>query len=193
MNQENELSREARAELGETLGRVAREAQRAGAAMDDAIADFLGVNATDARCLDILEQYGRTTAGDLADHMALTTGAVTTMLDRLERAGFVTRERGTDDRRRVYAELTDDARAAIATVFAPFIDVWERHGPLFSDAELRAIYTYLTLSRDLAARYAELVRGLPRPASHDAKSAPPATAGLAEGAAGIVVPLDRGR
>ena len=87
-----------------------RASQNATDRYDQAVADALGLNRTDLRCLDILERGGRLTAGQLAEQTGLTTGAVTTVIDRLEAAGHARRVRDTDDRRRVYVELTDDAR-----------------------------------------------------------------------------------
>ncbi|MEU9885135.1 MarR family transcriptional regulator [Sphaerisporangium sp. NPDC051011] len=66
-----------------------------------AIADRLGLNATDARCLDILSRTGPITAGQLAELTGLTTGAITGVVDRLEKPGYVRRVRDAEDRRRV--------------------------------------------------------------------------------------------
>ena len=50
------------------------------------------------------------TAGELDRESELSTGAITTLLDRLERAGYVRRVRDDVDRRRILVELTDEAR-----------------------------------------------------------------------------------
>src|SRR5262245_16597777 len=70
-----------------------------------AIADRLGVSATDLKCYSILLQSGPITAGDLAERTGLTTGAITGVIDRLERAKLVRRARDPHDRRRVVLEL----------------------------------------------------------------------------------------
>jgi DNA-binding MarR family transcriptional regulator len=67
------------------------------------VADRVGLNATDAQCLNLLQLHGPLPAGRLARLTGLTTGAVTGALDRLERAGYVTRERTPEDRRKVIA------------------------------------------------------------------------------------------
>ena len=74
-------------------------------AFDDHVAGMLGINRTDLRCLDVLDQRGPITAGELATAMHLSSGAITTLVDRLERAGFAQRRRDTGDRRRVLVEL----------------------------------------------------------------------------------------
>jgi DNA-binding MarR family transcriptional regulator len=53
----------------------------------------LGINRTDLRCLNIVDNQGPMTAGRLAELSGLTTAAVTTVLDRLERAGYARRVR----------------------------------------------------------------------------------------------------
>jgi len=55
------------------------------------IADDMGLNVTDAECIDFLQEMGPSTAGDLAKATRLTTGAITNVIDRLEKAGFVKR------------------------------------------------------------------------------------------------------
>ena len=63
------------------------------------VAESLGVNATDLQCLNLLELQGALTPGDLARCCGLTTGGVTVVLDRLEKAGYVRREANPRDRR----------------------------------------------------------------------------------------------
>ena len=80
--------------------------QNATDALDEAAAAYLGINRTDARALDVIERLGRVSAGELAREMHLTTGAVTTVVDRLERAGYARRVPDPTDRRRVIVEAT---------------------------------------------------------------------------------------
>ena len=86
-----------------------RRSQEATARFDQAVADAIGMNRTDMRCLDVLEREGPITAGALAEATGLTSGAMTTALDRLERAGYARRVRDRGDRRRVLVELTPKA------------------------------------------------------------------------------------
>ncbi len=74
--------------------------------LDEAAAEYLGINLTDGRVLDVIDQHGRITAGELARELRLSTGAVTTLVDRLERAGYARRLADPDDRRRVLIEVT---------------------------------------------------------------------------------------
>ena len=86
-----------------------------------AVAERMGVGITDAKCRSILAQLGAMTAGDLARRLGLTTGAVTGVMDRLERAGFIRRVDDPKDRRRVVVELVVDLERdrAIEELFAP--------------------------------------------------------------------------
>ena len=69
------------------------------------LAAKLGLNPTDLEALEILFRYGTSTAGSLAKATGLTTGAVTGVIDRLSRAGFVARELDPDDRRKILVAL----------------------------------------------------------------------------------------
>jgi DNA-binding MarR family transcriptional regulator len=70
-----------------------------------AIADRLEIGATDVKCYSILRQTGPITAGELAERTGLTTGAITGVIDRLERADLARRARDPQDRRRIVLEL----------------------------------------------------------------------------------------
>ena len=100
------MSDELKSELIAELRREIRSAQSAVAAVDHTVAERLGVNASDHRCLDILDQRGPTTAGALAEALGLSRSAVTTVLDRLEHRRYVRRLQNPDDRRQVVVTLT---------------------------------------------------------------------------------------
>ena len=71
------------------------------------IAEQLGLSATDHKCLDLAARGGQPmTAGRIAELSGLSTGAVTGVIDRLERAGYVRRVRDPHDRRKVLVEVT---------------------------------------------------------------------------------------
>ena len=80
----------------------------------ETVAGRLGLSPTDLKCLDMVMLGERVTAGDLARATGLTTGAVTGIIDRLEKAGFARRERDPEDRRRVY--VRGDPTAAHAAM-----------------------------------------------------------------------------
>ena len=108
--------------------------------MSQAAADRIGINATDLNCLNILSFSGQLTAGELAKATGLTTASITGVIDRLEQAGFVRRERDAADRRRVVVHLeTRRALGAVGPVFGPMMGAWQRMAGQYSDDELRLI------------------------------------------------------
>lgn len=66
----------------------------------EAVAQRLGLHATDVKAMRLLGKNAMT-ASQLADHTGLTGAAITALVDRLEAAGYVVRERDADDRRKV--------------------------------------------------------------------------------------------
>jgi DNA-binding MarR family transcriptional regulator len=116
---------EKRRVFGELVDEI-RRSQSATDRFDSAVADALGLNRTDMRCVDSLERSGPLTAGALAEATGLTSGAMTTALDRLERAGFVRRVRDERDRRRILVEITDAAHAIAGRFYAGHLAMSER-------------------------------------------------------------------
>ncbi|MGC5172033.1 MarR family winged helix-turn-helix transcriptional regulator [Microbacterium sp. DT81.1] len=80
-----------------------------------ALAVSLGLNGTDLKCRGLLDETGPITAGELAELTGLTTAAVTGVIDRLERAGFVERAKDPADRRRVVVRPLDAERRSDGT------------------------------------------------------------------------------
>jgi len=93
-------------ELIDQVGVELDELRRAGDQLDEAVALQFGLNRTDLRCLGILYRRGRVTAGELAEESGLTPGAITTVLDRLEKGGYANRVADPADRRRVLVVST---------------------------------------------------------------------------------------
>ncbi len=112
------MGHEDRKRMLEEIPRALRAFLSASDAFDEVLGNVLGLNPTDVRCVDLLDQYGTMTAGALAEVAGLSTGAVTFLLDRLERAGFVRRVRDLEDRRRVLVELLPQARTLISELHA---------------------------------------------------------------------------
>ena len=111
--------------------------------MGQAAADRIGINNTDLNCLNILSFSGHMTAGELAKATGLTTASITGVIDRLEEAGFVRRERDPHDRRRVVVRLSlDKAVSDVASVFAPMLRDWREMAARYSDDELRLIVDF---------------------------------------------------
>ena len=94
-----------RADLMRALPLLIRKEIRAAMMFVHSVAECAGIHPTDIRCVDFLAETGSATAGKLAEVTGLTTGAITAVIDRMERAGFVRRERDEKDKRRVIVTL----------------------------------------------------------------------------------------
>jgi DNA-binding MarR family transcriptional regulator len=138
-----------------------RRYQNAQDAFDDAAAERLGINRTDQRCMDILDLNGQMTAGQLAAESGLSTGAVTTLLDRMERAGYVQRVRDTVDRRRVLVELTDEARKRAWEIWGPIAAEADEGWGRFSDEQLVFLRDFLVGSQEFLARHLARIKAEP--------------------------------
>ena len=130
-------------------------------AFDKLAAARLGVSVTDLNCLNIVESREGVTAGELATESGLTTGAVTAVIDRLERAGFARRVRDRRDRRKVKVEVTQAFYDRAREIWGPIAADWQRAiADRFTVDELTTIAAFLTAVDELGARHAERVRAL---------------------------------
>lgn len=120
---------------------------------NQAVAQRIGLHATDINCLNALTMTGEMTAGELAAHVGLTRGgAITAAIDRLERAGFLVRERDTADRRRVLLKPTGKVVTELLPLFGDYTHGIREHLAGRSDGELRTIRDYLATDAELAYR-----------------------------------------
>ena len=116
--------------------------------LDEAAADYLGINRTDARALDVIDQHeGQITAGELAQELRMSTGAVTAVVDRLERAGLARRISDRRDRRRVLLETTSTLRKFAKRVYGSPEDVLPQYED-WTDEELDIVLRFQRFGRD---------------------------------------------
>jgi DNA-binding MarR family transcriptional regulator len=150
--------RKTKAELiGELLAAV-RANQNATDQMDDAAARGMGVNRTDARCLDLVEQFGPITAGRLAEGAGLTTGAVTAVIDRLVAKGYLRRVPDPADRRRVMVEITEQLEERAGRYYGPLAELAFPFLSRYSNAELELVADFLRASTEIVEKRAREVR-----------------------------------
>jgi DNA-binding MarR family transcriptional regulator len=124
----------------------------------DAVADQLGLHITDLTCLGTLRDRSRATAGELALELGLTTGAVTRMVDRLHRAGFVRRVRDPHDGRRVFVELIPEAQGSVVGLFAGQAAHITESAANLTEAELRLLLSYLRDRTEVSRAEADRLR-----------------------------------
>jgi DNA-binding MarR family transcriptional regulator len=124
-----------------------------------AAAKYLGLNITDHKCLDIVLGMGRATAGQLAGLTGLTTGAITSVINRLEKAGFVRRVKDPNDLRVVYVEPIPANLQPLGDIFGPLGEAMSALFSRYSEDELRVILDYIERSIQVLAREAERLKG----------------------------------
>jgi DNA-binding MarR family transcriptional regulator len=128
-------------------------------AFDNLAAERLGLNRTDLHCVNIFENSGGLTAGELAKEAGLTSGAVTGVIDRLERAGYARRVADPADRRRVKLEVTPKFYARADRIWGPVAADWSaRLGKRFSAEELERFTEFLRTTTELSREHLERLR-----------------------------------
>ena len=147
--------RELLQELSRTLG---RELSARTIIFHQAIAERLGLNATDHKCLDIARRAEAMTAGELAVLTGLTTGAITGVIDRLVRAGFVSRVRDANDRRRVVIQPIAERARNIAPLLESLDTAWTTLCDRYTDRELALINRFMNDSIVMLRGEAQNVR-----------------------------------
>jgi DNA-binding MarR family transcriptional regulator len=140
-----------------------RRSQNATDRFDQAVADAVGINRTDMRCIDLLQREGPVTAGRLAEATGLTSGAMTTALDRLERAGYARRTRDAIDRRRVLVELTPKVFHDVASFFSEHVAESERLYKRYSEQQLELLLQFVREGREFNELHAARVEQQSRP------------------------------
>jgi DNA-binding MarR family transcriptional regulator len=123
-------------------------------AFDTLAAQRLGVGASDLECLSIAQRRGGATAGELATETGLTSGAITGVVDRLERLGYAERRRDPADRRRVTITVTPKFHAAADRIWRPVKEDWDATlAARFTGAQLDVVLDFLTAANDVARRH----------------------------------------
>jgi DNA-binding MarR family transcriptional regulator len=151
-----------RAKLIAELGHEARVSTMWTVLLHNAIASRSGINVTDMQCINLLQLRGPMTPGQIADAMFLTTGgAITAVIDRLEKAGMVRRRRDEADRRRVIVETAKDGPiTALNGRFDPVAELYSKLLDTYTDEQLELILDYLTRTNEVSPEVLERVRQL---------------------------------
>jgi DNA-binding MarR family transcriptional regulator len=127
--------------------------------LDEAAAARYGLNRTDMRALDILGREGPLAPTDLAHRVGFTTGGITTVIDRLERAGYVVRRPDGSDRRRLLIEVTDATGERDRLVFGGLFQLAETIATGYKDRDLQTIRRFIDEISHATATYAATLNG----------------------------------
>ncbi|MEU9320826.1 MarR family winged helix-turn-helix transcriptional regulator [Streptomyces sp. NPDC048295] len=129
------------------------------ALFNQAVADHLRLHPTDLQCLNLLGlETGPVTTGRIAELTGLTTGSATRLVDRLERGGYVTRERDTVDRRRVLVATVPERMAEIGAVWQRLNGAWAAMFEAYDDNEVALLITHMRRTVELSASQVEALR-----------------------------------
>lgn len=140
-----------------------QEVQRAGTINvlhTNAVAQRIGLSATEFEAIDVITHEQPVTAGRLAVSCGLTTGAITGLIDRLEKAGFVHRRTDPDDRRRVLLEPIEDSRCSdmVRTLYQPISEGFEKLAETYTAEQLEFL---IATQRKMNAMAEDAIRQLP--------------------------------
>lgn len=120
------------------MGQAIRDFMARAVLFQDTVARSAGLNSSDLQLVGLLMSHGPATPGELAARTGLTAGgAITTAVDRLERAGYVRRERDTGDRRRVIVHAEPEkVLDAVGSIYGRIGDCWDAYMATLSDEQL---------------------------------------------------------
>lgn len=153
------MPRRSKQSLVEELIREFRVGGNQDDAFDSLAAQRLGVSEADLRCLNIIENSGGLGAGELAARSGLTAGAVTGVIDRLERLGYARRVFDPADRRRVRVEVTPAFYTRAESIWGPVAADW---GAMltkrFTGEELERIIAFLRATNEVGRRHLDRLR-----------------------------------
>jgi len=139
------VSNRDRAALEEDLQQAMRVQVTAAVLVNQAIASKAALNPVDLQALNLLSLRGPTTPRDLAEAMAMSRGgAVTAVIDRLEKSGYVRRTRASEDRRQVLVELIwGEQIQRIAQLFDPLGEVLADIATHYTDTQIGLIADFM--------------------------------------------------
>lgn len=143
-------------------GSLARRHSTATVLFHHAIAERLGLGPSDHKCLDLLVERGTLTGAELAALIGLTSGAITGVVARLEKAGYLRREPDPQDGRRQLLHTVPERMAEVGEVFAGLQSDAAALVAGFDTAQLEAIAEFLDRATRFARERSQLMRAQAR-------------------------------
>ncbi|MGW6455449.1 MarR family winged helix-turn-helix transcriptional regulator [Streptomyces sp. NPDC055078] len=145
--------------LMEELAVASRRHMAAYVLFNHALADRLRLHPTDIQCFNLLGlEPGPVTTGRIAELTGLTTGSATRLVDRLERAGYVTRERDTADRRRVLVAPVPERLAEFGALWRKLDPAWFALFEQYADDEIALLTAHMRQAVELSTSQIERLR-----------------------------------
>ncbi|WP_128376022.1 MarR family winged helix-turn-helix transcriptional regulator [Streptomyces cavernae] len=145
--------------LLDELSTESRRYMAAYALFNQAAADHLGLHPTDLQCLNLLGlEKAPVATGRIAGLTGLTTGSATRLVDRLERAGYVVRERDTTDRRRVLVAAVPEKMAEFGRLWQQLTAGWYQLFEQLDEDELALLIGHMRRTVEFSARQTAQLR-----------------------------------
>ena len=149
-----------------------RRSSALGTIFSQTVAQQAGLSSSDHECLDFLNLENNVTAGRLAEVTGLTTGAITGVVDRLEKAGYVRRVRDVSDRRKVFIEVVPENIARIGRYYEHLQRSMHQLWSTYSDAELKLLLRLTTQGAETMLGAVEHLKAMVAPAKGEATGGP---------------------
>ena len=121
---------------------LGREESRYAALFRNHVAHMLEIYSTDLECLEYLQSHGPVPTGELSSMRGLSSGAMTSVIDRLEKSGFVRREHDKIDRRKVIIYPIPNTINSCLNYYEPYTDKVKNVLLKFNESELEIIKSY---------------------------------------------------
>ncbi|KAA6448964.1 MarR family transcriptional regulator [Bacillus atrophaeus] len=142
-------TRNSRNELEQTAIQIFRQLGTRTILFHQAAAQSLGLFPTDLKSADLLNERGPMTAGELGKKTGLSTGSVTALIDRLEKAGYVIREKDPNDRRRVIIVPLTESKKQVKQLFSSLSESTANLCRQYTEEELTLIFDFLRKSSSI--------------------------------------------
>lgn len=114
-----------------------------------AIADKLGINLTDFKALGLLHRRGEMTPKELAETMSMSAAAVTTVIDRLEKASYVERKRQRADRRSLTVHAVEGSEHKVELLYKSLLSASKTLLPAYAKRDRTLISDFLTKATEV--------------------------------------------
>ncbi|MGG1247011.1 MarR family transcriptional regulator [Bacillus spizizenii] len=142
-------TRNSRSELEKTAVQLFRKLGTRTVLFHQAAAQALGLFPTDLKSADILNEAGPMTAGELGRKTGLSTGSVTALVDRLEKVGYVAREKDPNDRRRVIIVPLTASKKHVKDLFRSLSESTMDLCREYTEEELELIFSFVGKAADI--------------------------------------------
>jgi DNA-binding MarR family transcriptional regulator len=128
-------------------------------ALNQQVRGHLDLKGDDLECFDLIDRQGPLSPSELARRARLHPATVTGILDRLERGGWIHRERDPDDRRGVVVEAARDRLGEVLRLYSGMNSAMDQICAEYADHELELLAGFLRRTAEAGAAAAAELAG----------------------------------